>query len=120
MRHLIAGVLLLAACGGDVFKSKKQRALDSAAAAEAAPIDTGTTQAGPTFYVDSTVTWPKLQAIVRENPDGILAVQQTHALQVSVAMRNGMRFQAKEPQIDAIITLLREVDPAGRILIATE
>jgi hypothetical protein len=120
MRYLIVAVLLLAACGGDVFKSKKQRALDSAAAAESAPVDTSTTQVNPTFYVDSTVTWPRLQEIVRENPDGILAVQQSHSLQVSVAMRNGMRFKAREPQIDAIIALLREVDPAGRILIATE
>lgn len=118
MRYLIAGVLLLAACGGDVFKSQKQRALDSAAAADAKPVDTSSTQAGPSFYVDSTVTWPRLQAIVRENPDGILAVKQTRGLQISVAMRNGMRFQAKEPQMDDIIALLREVDPAGRILIA--
>ncbi|HWA15393.1 MAG TPA: hypothetical protein VG817_03115 [Gemmatimonadales bacterium] len=120
MRYLIAGVLLLAACSADTFKSKQQRALDSAAAAEPAPRDTGTTAAGPSFYVDSTVTWPRLQAIVRENPDGILAVQQTRALRVSVAMRNGMRFQAKEPRVDAIIALLRDVDPAGRILISNE
>ncbi len=120
MHYLILALLLLAGCGGEVFKSKQQRALDSAAAVEAAPIDTSTTRAGPSFYVDSAVTWPRLQAIVREDPDGILAVQQTRSLQVSVAMRNGMRFKAKEPRIDAIITLLREVDPAGRILIATE
>ena len=120
MRYVIAAAFLLTACGGDVFKSRKERALDSAAAAEAAPIDTASTPAGPSFYVDSTVTWPRLQAIVRDNPDGILAVQQTRSLQVSVAMRNGMRFTAREPRTDAIITLLREVDPAGRILIATE
>lgn len=120
MRYLIAGVLLLAACSGDTFKSKKQRALDSAAAAESAPPDTATTRVSPSFYVDSVVTWPRLQAIVRDDPDGILAVQQTRALEVSVAMRNGMRFKAKEPQVDAIIALLREVDPAGRILISNE
>lgn len=120
MRHLFLGLLALTACGGDVFKSQKQRALDSAAAAETARVDTASTPAGPRYYVDSVVTWPRLQEIVRSDPDGILAVQQTHTLQVSVAMRNGLRFKAREPAIDAILTLLREVDPAGRILIATE
>lgn len=119
MRHLILGILTLTACGGDVFKSKKQRALDSAAA-ESATVDTATTQAGPKYYIDSVVAWPRLQQIVREDPDGILAVQQTRTRQVSVAMRNGMRFNSTEPAIDAILHLLREVDPAGRILIATE
>lgn len=118
MRYLIAGLLLLTACGSDLMKSKKQRELDSAAAV--APTDTSSVTVGPRYYSDSTVSWATLQKIVRENPDSILAVQQTHSLQVSVAMRSGLRFKAKEPAIDAIIQLLREVDPAGRILIATE
>jgi hypothetical protein len=118
MRYLMLGLLLLTGCSGDLMKSKKQRELDSAAAVP--PRDTGTVTVGPRYYSDSSVTWGALQKIVRENPDSILAVQQTHSLQVSVAMRNGLRFKAKEPAIDAIIQLLREVDPAGRILIATE
>lgn len=117
MRYLIVGVLLLAACGGEFSSSKKQRALDSAAAV--AP-DTGTTTAGPKYYQDSTVTWDALEKIVRADPDAILAVQHKRSLQVSVAMRSGLKYRAKEPRADAIIQLLREVDPAGRILIATE
>jgi hypothetical protein len=74
----------------------------------------------PVTYVDSNVTWQEMQAIVKADPDSILAVYQTHALAVSVAMRNGRRYRAKEPTVDAIIHLLRQVDPAGRILIATE
>jgi hypothetical protein len=120
MRYLVLGILTLTACGGDTFKSTKQRALDSAEAAAAAPTDTASAQVGPRYYIDSVVTWPRLQEIVRHDPDGILAVQQTHTLDVSVAMRNGMRFKAKEPKVDAIIALLREVDPAGRILISNE
>lgn len=120
MRYLMLGLLAVTACGGDTFKSKKQRALDSAEAVANAPTDTASTRVGPKYYIDSVVPWPRLQEIVRDDPDGILAVQQTHTLEVSVAMRNGMRFKAREPAIDAILTLLREVDPAGRILIATE
>lgn len=118
MRYLTLGLLLVTACGGDLMKSNKQRALDSAAAVPAP--DTSSTVAGPKYYQDSSVTWTELEKIVRADPDAILAVQQRHSLQVSVAMRNGLKFQAKEPRIDAIIQLLREVDPAGRILIATE
>lgn len=118
MRYLLLGLLLLPACGGDLMKSKKQRALDSAAAA--APVDTASVSVSPKYYQDSAVTWAALQQIVRGNPDSILAVQQTHSLQVTVAMRNGLKYHAKEPSMDAILQLLREVDPAGRILIATE
>jgi hypothetical protein len=119
MRYVMMGVLLLAACDSASLGSRKQRALDSAAAA-AAPVDTGITVAGPKYYQDSSVTWDALQRIIRSHPDSILAVQQTRGLQVSVAMRNGLKYQAREPVADAIIQLLREVDPAGRILIATE
>jgi hypothetical protein len=118
MRYVMMGVLLLAACDSASLGSRKQRALDSAAAV--APVDTGTTVAGPKYYQDSSVTWDALQRIIRSHPDSILAVQQTRGLRVSVAMRNGLKYQAREPVADAIIQLLREVDPAGRILIATE
>lgn len=121
MRLLPVLLVLLAACSlPDSRAERKQRALDSADAASAnKPIPEAVATLPPT-YVDSNVTWPQMQEIVRANPDSILAVYQTHARAVSVAMRNGRRYRAQEPVIDAIIHLLRQVDPAGRILIATE
>src|SRR5690554_6593177 len=111
MRYLMMmGILLLAGCDTTSTSSKKQRALDSAAAV--APIDTGTTVAGPKYYQDSSVTWAALQQIIRSAPDSILAVQQTRGLKVSVAMRSGLKYQARDPVANAIIQLLREVDPA--------
>jgi hypothetical protein len=61
-----------------------------------------------------------LAAAIRRRPDAIRAVQQTHSLKVTAVFKDGHRFHATEPQIDAILKLVREVDPAGQILIATE
>ena len=69
---------------------------------------------------DSTVSWAELAAAIRHQPGEIRAVQQTHSLRVTAVFKDGHRYHSTEPHIDAILTLLREVDPAGQILIATE
>jgi hypothetical protein len=43
-----------------------------------------------------------------------------HTRAVTVLFKDGRRYHATEPVIDEIIRLLKEVDPAGRVLIATE
>ncbi len=119
MRYLLPALLLLAACDQETASHKKQQALDSAAVVAPNRIPEAVAPI-PITYPDSDVTWSQLQQIVRADPDSILAVQQTHSLTVSVAMRDGRRYRSKEPVADAILKLLRQVDPAGRILIATE
>lgn len=69
---------------------------------------------------DSTVSWPELVAIIRANPDSVRAVMQTHSRKVTALFKDGHRFHSTEPTIDAIVQLVRAVDPAGRILVATE
>lgn len=69
---------------------------------------------------DTTVAWPELVSTVRRNPDAVRAVLQTHARRVTVFLKDGRRYHATEPSMDAILTVLREVDPAGQILVATE
>ncbi|HTS87220.1 MAG TPA: hypothetical protein VMG41_01915 [Gemmatimonadales bacterium] len=65
-------------------------------------------------------SWSALVAELRAHPDSVRAVIQTHAREVTVVYNDGRRYRATEPSIDAIIGLLHEIDPAGRILIATE
>jgi hypothetical protein len=35
-------------------------------------------------------------------------------------MKDGRRFDTTEPTMDAVLAILREVDPANSILVATE
>jgi hypothetical protein len=69
---------------------------------------------------DSTVTWAVLVATLRAQPDSIRAVMQRHSGRVTVTLRNGVRLHAVEPAIDDVVRLLREIDPAGQIPVATE
>ena len=69
---------------------------------------------------DSTVTWGEFKAIIRANPDSVRAVMQTHRREVTATFRSGIRLHATEPALDDVIAFLRQVDPAGQILIATE
>jgi len=69
---------------------------------------------------DSTVTWTEFTAIIRANPDSVRAVLQTHRREVTATLRSGIRLHATEPGIDDVVSFLRQVDPAGHILIATE
>jgi len=121
VRLTLPGLVFLAACsppgeGG----SRAPRALDTAASA--APARRAPPPATPVLPVasDSSVSWQRLTALVRAAPDSVLAVHQSHDRAVSVQFRDGRRYHATEPALDAIIRLLKEVDPAGRILIATE
>lgn len=118
MRQLPAVLLLLAACTPGSDTARRDRELDSAAAVSS---DTSTAdRADQGIVMDSNVTWDRLVSMVTKNPDSVLAVRQTHQRAVSVMLRNGRRYNATEPTMDAIIRLLKDVDPAGRILIATE
>jgi hypothetical protein len=115
MRHAILLLSLLAACDRKSEDARGTRALDSAATAESSV----TTSVLPT-PIDSSVKWDKLVALVRATPDSIRAVHQVHTRAVTVLFKDGRRYHATEPVIDDIIRLLKQVDPAGRILIATE
>jgi hypothetical protein len=69
---------------------------------------------------DSTVTWAEFKSLITANPDSVRAVMQTHRREVTATFRSGVRLHATEPAIDDVIAFLRQVDPAGHILIATE
>lgn len=115
MRRAIFAALLMAACSPKSGDSHSDRQLDSAAAAP----DTSSTAALPA-PVDSSISWDKMVGLVRQGPDSIRAVHQVHTRDVTVLFKDGRRYHATEPAIDDIIKLLKQVDPAGRVLIATE
>ena len=115
MRRAILVVSLLAGCTPKSGDEHGDRQLDSAASA-AAPV---TTSALPT-PIDSSITWNKMVDLVKAAPDSIRAVHQVHTRDVTVLFKDGRRYHATEPSIDDIIKLLKVVDPAGRVLIATE
>ena len=62
----------------------------------------------------------ELERRLRATPESVRAVMQRHDRSVAVLFLDGRRYHGTEPTIDAIIALLRTVDPSGRILIATE
>jgi hypothetical protein len=115
MQRAIFFLCLLTACERKSEEARGPRELDSAATA-AVPVATSVL---PT-PIDSSVSWGKLVELVRSAPDSIRAVHQIHTRAVTVLFKDGRRYHATEPAIDQIIRLLKEVDPAGRVLIATE
>lgn len=115
MRQVIFATLLTLACTPKSGDSKSDRQLDSAASAA----DTTSTAPLPA-PIDSSITWDKMVGLVRQSPDSIRAVHQIHTRDVTVLFKDGRRYHANEPAIDDIIKLLKQVDPAGRVLIATE
>lgn len=123
---LLLPVVLAAACSGLGEKlgrtGRGDAALDSAriadSVAQAAP-DPGAVDALP-VTVDSALAWPELAGRLRATPESVRAVMQRHDRSVVVLFLDGRRYHGTEPEIDAIIALLRTVDPSGRILIATE
>lgn len=115
MRRALLLLGLLAGCDRKPADTHGDRALDTAATA---PVPV-TTSVLPT-PIDSTVAWDKIVTLVRASPDSLRAVQQLHTRAVTVLFKDGRRYHTTEPEIDAIIHLLKEVDPAGRVLIATE
>ncbi len=119
---LLAGLL---ACSGvsERLGRGKQSGLDSAAQAESTALASAAdTIRRPVIGIaaDSTIGWPDLSARVRARPESVRAVLQRHDRQVSVLFLDGRRYHSTEPAIDDIIALLHQVDPSGRILIATE
>lgn len=114
---------VLSACQSGFVRRISGRAADSAAqpasgspSADSIP---ATVSVLPTS-TDTTVAWPELVGALRRNPDAVRAVMQTHARKVTMVMKDGRRYHTTEPAIDAVLTVLREVDPAGEILVATE
>ena len=115
MRRAILLLPLLFGCERKADDARGERALDSAATAPA-PV---TTSVLPT-PIDSAITWDRMVGLIRAAPDSLRAVQQLHTRAVTALFKDGRRYHATEPEIDAIIHLLKEVDRAGRVLIATE
>jgi hypothetical protein len=112
---LVAGVLLWACL------PKAERAAAGATVDSVPPLDTTpTTITILPATSDTSVAWSDFVATLRRNPDAVRAVMQTHARKVTMVMKDGRRFHATEPAIDAVLGILREVDPANHILVATE
>ncbi len=105
-------LVLTVACSKQV-DSDATKAADSTAPPPQASVP-------PAPAPDSVVPWPRLSEILRYETSTILAVRQTHALAVTLRMKDGRTYRSTEPQLDAVVRLVREVDQAGRILIATE
>jgi hypothetical protein len=120
VRRTILLLLLLGACTpkGETAATERDRVLDSAAAA--APPDTFYGNPTAAVVLDSALSWSRLAELIRATPDSIRAVHQVHTRAVTVLFKNGRRYHATEPAIDDVIRLLKQADPAGRILIATE
>lgn len=119
---MLATALLLTGCGRKEGSAAPPQGGDSASAqlSPAAPATTPQTISVLPTPQDSTVTWAEFKSIIGANPDSVRAVMQTHRREVTATFRNGVRLHATEPAIDDVITFLRQVDPAGQILIATE
>lgn len=115
MRRATLLLFLLAGCEPRQAESRRDRALDSAATVPAP----ATSPALPT-PIDSSISWSRLELLIRSAPDSLRAVQQLHTRAVTVLFKDGRRYHSTEPRIDAILRLMKEVDPAGRVLIATE
>lgn len=126
LRALLPALLLLTSCSGMGERLERAtgggRALDSARVADSLRAAAADTTAVPVLAssVDSAVRWADLATMVRTTPESVRAVMQRRDRRVSVVFLDGRRYHATEPTIDAILTLVREVDPSGRILIATE
>lgn len=125
-RATLPALLLIAACSGLGERvgraARGDAALDSAAVAESAaaarrePLD----EPGYASTLDTTVSWARVEELVRATPESVRAVMQRHDRRVSVVFLDGRRYNSTQPTMDGIITLVRSVDPSGRILIATE
>lgn len=115
-RRAAWAVALLWAC-----QARSERQATSGAADSATPADTTpTTITILPSTSDTSLAWPDFVATLRRNPDAVRAVMQTHARKVSMVMKDGRRFNTTEPTMDAVLAILREVDPANSILVATE
>lgn len=125
MTRALCVVLLLSACSGLGERvgraTRGDTALDSAAVAESvAAARSGGPPAVFDSGMDTTVSWERLEGLVRATPESVRAVMQRRDRRVTVVLLDGRRYNSTQPAMDGIISLVRSVDPSGRILIATE
>ena len=74
---------------------------------------------GRIFIQETNSTWE--QALLAVNNCEVEKVFQTHSRLVTLALKNGNRLTAREPQIDDIITIVRASESkCGKIPIGTE
>jgi hypothetical protein len=115
-RHAGWALVLLWACLSRSERHTTSGAIDSAPGADTTP---STVTILPSTS-DTTVEWADFVATLRRKPDAVRAVMQRHSRKVTMVMKDGRRFNSTEPAMDVVLTILREVDPANSILIATE
>lgn len=58
------------------------------------------------------VSWEQAVTLIRGG--GIEAVMQSHNLQVWMRSKDGRQYLTREPGIDAVARVIREVDPDGK------
>jgi len=71
------------------------------------------------YFVDQDISWEKAQELV----SGCRAenVFQTHSLEVTVVLKNGVKLKAIEPRIDDIMSIaVSALERCGNIVIGTE
>jgi|SRR3989344_7594907 len=73
----------------------------------------------PTYTDGQEIPWAEAMSLIEEcRVEGIM---QTHALQVSLTLKTGLRLGSLEPKIDDVIEAVRKAEPqCGNISMATE
>ncbi len=74
----------------------------------------------PSGPADSALAWEALAAAVRRRAGEIRAVTESRSRRVTVHFRDGSSLRSVEPEPGAMRRLVKEVDPAGEILVATD
>ncbi|PID83592.1 hypothetical protein CSB11_00425 [Candidatus Campbellbacteria bacterium] len=67
------------------------------------------------------ITWIKAVDLIKNNPDQIQTIFQTHNLDISITMKDGQKFSTKESRIDEIFEIINQCgEKCKGISLATE
>jgi len=76
-------------------------------------------QQSKTYSDNEEISWEEAKSLVFDCQTE--KVWQTHALQVTIILKNGIRLKTVEPKIDDIVNVAKSVqEKCGKILIGTE